>query len=177
MTLILVVGDSRAGKTTFAHLACHHRRPLNVFRSTCTETFYLRGNCSVAELRVVPGDVTNEHLIHDAHGVDGVIVLYDTSHTIHSASRWLLRLSRLVVGLHRVPLLVCCHKSTALSSHHDRRLSELLIRYKTAEHTCTSEERPIGIVDCVNRMVTRVRRLPPSPLAQRNAAKCSELND
>ena len=177
MTIILVVGDSRAGKTTFAHLACHHQLPVNVFRSTSTETFYLRGNCTVAELRVLPGGITDEHLQREAHGADGVIIMYEKQSTIHSARKWIIRLSRLVSGIERVPLLICRHKSTALSSRHCRRLSELLMRYRTAEHTCTSEERPVGIVDCVNRMATRIRRLPPSPLVQRGASQCSEPDE
>lgn len=167
MTQLVIVGDSRVGKTSFAHIACSHELPRNIFRSTEVETFYLHGLDTTATLLVVPGDTLDDVLSCVCNGSDAIIVLYDSTKSIYTAKRWLNRIHRMIDGVHRIPLMICSHSIRTRPCVHDRRVSDVLQQYPNAEHTCTSIGRTAGIVDCVNRMITKVRSGHPSPLARR----------
>jgi hypothetical protein len=168
MTKVVVVGDSRVGKTGFAHIACSHDLPLNLFRSTEVETFYLHGVDTTATLSVVPGNALDDVLSCVCNGSDAIIALYDSRKSVYTAKRWLNRIERMIDGVHRVPIMICSHSIHTSPCVHDRRLSDVLQQYPCAEHTCTATGRSVGIVDCVNRIVTKVRSRHPSPLERRH---------
>lgn len=153
-TRIVVMGDSRTGKTEFAYLATRVPVPLNIYKSTDVEHFQLRGAYSVADVAVVPGCADDAMLRAACQGATGVIVLYKNNVT--GARRWLNR-----ANATSVPILVCAHASAAPPG---RRVREILQHYVTAEHTCTSPLYATGIIDCLNRIVLRARREMPSPL-------------
>jgi len=166
MARVVVVGDSRVGKTAFAHVACGHPLPVNIFRSTEVETFYLHGTDQVATLQVVPGTALDDVLARTCGGADAIMVIYDSHTSIYTAKRWLQRIEQLMDGTGRVPILICSHSSGSADPRvHDRRLSYVLQQYPHAEHTRTRMARPAGIVDCANRVVHHIRRRHPSPLS------------
>ena len=163
MTQILVVGDSLVGKTNFMYHVTTGTVPINVFRSVSPEYFRpLRD----ANFIVAPGQIMDTQLQRLADGVDGIMVLYNEGSTIMSAKRWLLRLRRLMVGVEKAPILVCCHGDVGASENLNGRL-DLLRAYPLAEHTYTSVSRRVGMIDCINRITCRARREHPSPLAVR----------
>ena len=164
MNKVVLVGDDQVGKTTFAHIACMHSVPLNLYRSTDNESYFLHGEHNSTELVVVYSRVTNTQLVNIVAGAEGIIVLYDVD--IYSAKRWLRRLANCMQGVYKVPVLICKHKSAQSHGRHDRRLSETLAQYHNAEHTHTSKDRATGIQDCMNRVITKIRRNLPSPLAK-----------
>ena len=166
MTKIVVVGDSHTGKSTFAHVACGIPIPHNMFRSTNTETYYCYGTETRTEITVVPGEALDDRLASACEGAEGIIALYNYEDSIHSAQRWLRRVGCAMGGIQQVPIIICQHKHTRLYTRHDRRLVEVLQRYPLAEHTNTSIEVAHGIQDCVNRLITHIRRRHPSPLAR-----------
>jgi GTPase SAR1 family protein len=167
MTQVVIVGDSRVGKTSFAHIACNHELPLNIFRSTEVETFYLHGTETIATISVVPGTALDDILGCVCNGSDAIIVLYDSSKSIYTAKRWLARIERIISGVYQIPVMICSHSLRTSPCVHDRRISSVLMQYRNAEHACTATRRPAGIVDCVNRIVTKVRSQHPSPLERR----------
>ena len=172
MTKIVVVGDSHVGKTTFAHVACKIAIPLNVFRSTVTEVYYWHGNDSTAELHVVPGFTDAGMLKESCLSAEGIVVLYDCRESIHAAKKWLRQIAGVCAGVHEVPIMVCQHKYNQRNAKkHERRLSEFLLHYEKAEHTHTTITNPVGIQDCVNRIIKHVRRNLPSPLCEHGDAK------
>ena len=148
------MGDSRTGKTEFAHLATALPVPLNIYTSVGLEYFQLRGTHTVADVVVVPGNADDAMLRDACKGATGVVVLYKDN--IHSARRWINR-----ANAASVPILVCAHGSAVPPG---RRVRETLQYYITAEHTCTSPLYTTGIVDCLSRIVCRARRDMPSPL-------------
>jgi len=161
MTRIIVLGDSRVGKTTLMLIACRDRLPLNIYASTVLETFTLEGTRGpVATFDVLPGNATDSALQVCAAGADGVVVLYGCH--VYDAKRWLNRLQARCSGLMGVPILVCCHGESIHPP--GRRVCELLMEYPRAEHTQTCWSHRAGIKDCANRIVTRVKRDSPSPL-------------
>ena len=157
MTSFAVLGDRNAGKTVFMHHATHRRVPLNIFTLTRTAHFQWQGALhSSADFSVLPGACTNEALARALHGVDGLIVLYKQD--IGTARQWLCRAAQCVQGVHAVPSLVVCTGA----AHSDVNLTELLRAFPCAQHAYV--QSAVGAQDCVNRIVTRARRYPPSPL-------------
>lgn len=153
-TKIVVLGDSRVGKTVFAHRATGKPVPLNIYTSTQLEYFTLRGTYTQAQIVVVPGTAGEGTLSEGCKDATGVVVLYKDN--VHTARRWLMRA---VPPTSNVPILLCSHESTVPPG---RRVRETLQAYLTAEHTCTSHAT--GMMDCMNRIVARARRDTPSPL-------------
>lgn len=164
MTRVLVVGDSLAGKTKMLQLATAGHIPYNVFRSTQIEEYE---PISGATFYVVPGGITDANLQQLCVGVDGVVVVYASTSSICAAKRWLTRISRLAEGVHRVPVLICCsgYDRDSMPPLPDARLSNLLRRYPFSEHTYLVNTSLCGTRDCINRIVCRIRRESPSPLA------------
>lgn len=159
MTSVAVLGDSRSGKTAFMHKAVYGRVPLNIFTSTSVETFYWVGALhSSADFHVVPGACSNNQLVHALCGVDAILVLYKEN--VQTAQNWLWRATRSMLGVHNLPVIVVC---TGTSSP---KLADSLLRaYPCAEHAVVTTMA--GAQDCVNRIVMRARRDPPSPLELR----------
>ena len=163
MTSIAVMGDSRAGKTAFMHRAIHGRVPLNIFTSTMVETFRWVGALeSSADFHVVPGTCSDEQLLHALRGVDAMLVLYKDE--VGTARHWLWRAARGMLGVHRLPVIVVC---TGTSS--PELVASMLRAYPCAEHAVVTTTA--GAQDCVNRIVMRARRDPPSPLELRFAVQ------
>lgn len=158
MTRIIVVGDSLAGKTKMLQLATTGCVPYNVFRSTQVEEYE---PIAGATFCVAPGGITDANLQQLCVGADGLVVVYRSSSSINAGKRWLRRIRRLVSGVARVPVLICCNGSERVDR---RRLSDVLREYPMAEHTHISESSLCGTRDCINRIVYRIRRGAPSPL-------------
>lgn len=159
MTTIVVVGSSRAGKTKFMHMAITGHAPLNIYKSTAPETFELQGCYGLsASLIVLPGSVGQEELREHMQLADGLMVVY--SGAPHAAREWLLRCTN---GKRTsLPIMVCRHDDpTAASPAH---LAALLRQWPSAEHTCTSTQRAVGLKDCVNRIVYRSKSELGSPV-------------
>ena len=159
MTRIIVVGDSLAGKSTMFRAVTLGQVPHNVFRSTTVEQFVPVPH---AHFVVLPGHACDTQLRELADGADAVVVVYHVQAGVRSASKWLLRLAAVVHNLYRVPLLICCFGGRRASGS---VLQSLLCRYPRAEHVDICMDRISGIADSVNRIVYRVRRECPSPLA------------
>lgn len=156
MTSIAVLGDTRAGKTAFMHNALYGRVPLNIFTSTAVETFRWVGALhSAAQFHVVPGLCSNEQLSTALDGVDAALVLYQSD--VSSARRWLRRAAQCMLNVQRLPIIVIC---TGASS--PRLVAAMLRAYPCAEHANVTTRA--GAQDCVNRIVMRARKDPPSPL-------------
>ena len=157
MTRIVVVGDSRVGKTEFMHLATTGRVPLNIYTSIAPEHFQLRGTCTTADFIVVPGNASRHMLRGACEGSDGIMVIYHGS--VRAAARWILRCTQ--GGRTTVPILMCHHNTQGPA---DRRVPDTLRDWPTAEHTCTSTRHVTGMADCANRVVRRARAEQGSPL-------------
>jgi hypothetical protein len=153
-TRIVILGDSMVGKTVFAHIATGMPVPLNIYKSTQLEYFMLYGTCTSAEIVVVPGTADKDTISRGCKDATGIIVLYKDY--VCAARRWL---GRVVPPSTAVPILLCSYRSTIAAG---RRVHETLQAYTTAEHASICHS--IGIVDCVNRIVTRARRDLASPL-------------
>lgn len=159
MTSIAVLGDSHAGKTAFMHRAIHGRVPLNIFKSTMVETFRWVGALdSSADFHVVPGVCSDEQLRHALCGVEAMLVLYKDE--VGTARHWIWRATRGMLGVHSLPVIVVC---TGTSS--PELVAAMLRAYPCAEHAVVTTVA--GAQDCVNRIVMRARRDPPSPLELR----------
>jgi len=152
-TRIVVLGDSRVGKTEFAHRATGKPVPLNIYTSDQLEYFTLQGTCTQAQIVVVPGRADEQTLAQGCRGATGVVVLY--TNDISSASRWLVR----AAPRYTTPILLVSHRSTVPPG---RAVLDTLQAWQTAEHACISST--VGMADCINRIVTRARRDTPSPL-------------
>jgi len=157
MTRVVVLGDSRVGKTEFMHRATGGQVPLNIYTSVRPERFQLVGMCTTAEFTVVPGRADRAMLMAACDGADAIVVIYNGS--IHNATRWLMRCT----GRKQtsVPILICQHNS---AQPPDRRVPDALRDWPTAEHTCTSALYTTGLQDCANRIVRRARSEHGSPL-------------
>lgn len=140
-------------------LATNGRAEYNVFRSTQVEEY---APIVGAVFCVAPGTITNCNLQQLCTGADGLLVLYKGDSAVLAAETWLRRISGLVTGIKRVPVLVCC---TSKYSVPHRYLCNVLQEYPMAEHTHVCVSSLCGTKDCVNRIVYRVRKEPPSPLA------------
>lgn len=163
MTRVIVVGDSLSGKTKMLQLATMGRIPHDVFRSTQIEEYM---PIAGATFCVAPGGITDHNLQQLCAGADGLVVVYRSDASIYAGRRWLKRISRLVEGSTRVPVLICCLGSASSCSPQEagRHLGAVLREYPMAEHTQLTETSLCGTKDCVNRIVYRIRKAPPSPL-------------
>ena len=160
--MIAVVGDRDAGKTRFMHVACKKDMRKNIFRSTAVEEFHTLDTL----FQVVPGSAGNGLVSAVCDGADAIIVVYDAEKGARSAHNWLLRIRRLMRGVGGIHVLVCGYGVRhALGSEVPDDVVYMLHQHPNAEHAFVDETWPEGIVDCANRIVTRVRRSPPSPLS------------
>ena len=160
MTSFVVLGDAGVGKTAFMYRAIHGAVPLNIFTLTKIRRFCWRGalQSSSASFAVVPGAATDSEIGHALDGADGVIVMYRDD--LQTARRWLCRAARAVHNMQSVPLMVVC-----IGAQSQGRLAPLLRAFPSAEHAAVTSVT--GAQDCINRIVHRARRSPPSPLEMR----------
>jgi hypothetical protein len=158
MVRVLVVGDSRTGKSKMMHLATTGTCPLNLFTNRRPETFVLRGTTLTAQFCVVHGSASDEHLHAEIErGADAIVIVFKNS--ARSARTWLARCTR--GHSTSLPILICQHNS---SCEPGPLVVHLLRHYPTAEFTVTRSCRVAGLSDCANRIVRRARAEPGSPL-------------
>ena len=160
MTRVAVLGDSRAGKTEFMHLATSGRAPLNIYTSREPELFTLQGAFSTALFVVVPGSADGDAFEAAVAGADAILVLY-ADHHAEAARRWILRVTR--GRSTTLPILICAHNAKGPPA--PQRVADLLRHFPSAEHTYTSTLYVTGIVDCANRIVRRARKELGSPVS------------
>ena len=156
MTKILVLGDSGVGKTSWL-FAMNGQVPRNIFKSTHDEKFVFSCTQPSAIFVAIHSSITNQNLKKHCKGTQGLIVLYNNN---CSPLAWLHRVN-LLYPRNTIPVIVCCH-----GIHTTAHDLSWLHRHVHVEHAFTSIEQRAGIIDCANRILTRVRQNLPSPLSE-----------
>jgi len=157
MVRVLVVGDSRTGKSKMMHLATTGTCPLNLFTNRRPETFVLRGTTLTAQFCVVHGSASDAHLRAEIErGADAIVIVFKNS--ARSARTWLARCTH--DRPTSLPIMICQHDSSCEPGPP----RAILRHYPTAEFTVTHSRRVVGLMDCANRIVRRARAEPGSPL-------------
>jgi GTPase SAR1 family protein len=156
MTRIVVLGDSGVGTTSWLH-TMQGGVPCDVYRSSASECYLFRGTVPAVTFIGVPGDISERRFVRSCESCDGAVILYVPE--CSSALRWLRRLVR-TYGPLSIPVLVCAHQVDT----YEAQVPGWLEHYPTVEFTSTTIRRPVGILDCANRIITRARRTLASPL-------------
>lgn len=159
MTYIVVVGDSRIGKTKFMHLACSGACPLNIYQSLEPEIFCIRG-CHGPEARiaVLPGAASKAVVQEHMAQADALVVIYNA--VPHTARRWIVRCTG--GRPTSLPIMICRHDNSNPPAEH--RVADMLRHWPSAEHTHTSSSHAVGLTDCINRIIYRARAELGSPI-------------